>query len=302
MSESAAPPLVPDARFPDALAALVDREIAGLDISRPDAGFALDRWEQAFVYPLRAGGKRLRPVLCLAVVEALGGDVEAALPIAVAIELVHTFSLVHDDLPALDDDSMRRGRPTAHVVFGEDVAVLVGDALLNHAYRLILEAPGVDADRRLRAASLLAEAVDGMIRGQYVDLRPDAVLDAADLRSLDALKTGCLLEVPVRCALALVDADDETVAVYRALAREVGVGFQIVDDLLDATSTSDVLGKTAGADSANAKTTHVTLLGLERTRELAAASEQHAAELLDALPGRPVALAGIVSKIYRRDR
>jgi geranylgeranyl diphosphate synthase type II len=302
VSESAAPPLVPDARFPDALAALVDREIAGLDISRPDAGFALERWEQAFVYPLRAGGKRLRPVLCLAVVEALGGDVESALPIAVAIELVHTFSLVHDDLPALDDDSMRRGRPTAHVAFGEDVAVLVGDALLNHAYRLILDAPGVDADRRLRAASLLAEAVDGMIRGQYVDLRPDAVLDAADLRSLDALKTGCLLEVPVRCALALVDADDETIAVYRALAREVGVGFQIVDDLLDATSTSDVLGKTAGADSANAKTTHVTLLGLERTRELAAASEQHAAELLDALPGRPVALAGIVAKIYRRDR
>ncbi len=302
MSEPVVLPAVPEAPFPDALGLLVERALAGLDTTRPDAGFVLDRWEEALVYPLRSGGKRLRPVLCLAVVEALGGDVEAALPVAVAIDLVHTVSLVHDDLPALDDDSIRRGRPTTHVAFGEDVAILVGDALLNHAYRMTLDAPGIDADRRLRAASLLADAVDGMIRGQYVDLRPGAVRDAGDLRSLDALKTGCLLEVPVRCALALVDADETTANVYRALAREIGVGFQIVDDLLDATSTSAVLGKTAGADTANAKTTHVTLLGLRRTRELAAESERSAASLLDALPGRPDSLAGIVSKIYRRDR
>lgn len=290
------------APFPDALLALVDREILSLDHSRTGTGFTFEQWEEALVYPLRSGGKRLRPVLCLAVVEALGGEVASAVPVALAIELVHTFSLVHDDLPALDDDSLRRGRPTTHVAFGEDVAILVGDALLNEAYRLILGATRIEESRRLQAASLLAEAVDGMIRGQYVDLRPDTVRTAADLRALDGLKTGCLLEVPVACALALSDVDPETAGVYRELARELGVGFQIVDDLLDATSTSAVLGKTAGADSVNARTTHVTLLGLERTRELAVASERHAAALLNALPGRPVALAGIVARIYRRDR
>jgi geranylgeranyl diphosphate synthase type II len=288
------------APFPDHLVALVERELAALAVPGGDDDLA--PFDEALRYPLLAGGKRLRPVLLLATVEALGGDVEGALPTAVALECVHTFSLVHDDLPALDDDDLRRGRETVHRVYGEDVAVLVGDALLNVAFRLVAERQGGPAERRLRATATLARAVDGMIRGQYLDVRPEDGLDEAGLRRLCSLKTGQLIEAGVGLALDLVEPADEIAAAYRALAAEVGLGFQIVDDVLDATGSDAALGKRAGSDEAAGRRTHVTVLGLPRARELARASEERAFALLDALPGRPRSLAAIVERVYRRDR
>lgn len=255
---------------------------------------------EALRYPLDAGGKRLRPILLLATVEALGGDVEDALASACALELIHTFSLVHDDLPALDDDSVRRGRPTTHVAFGEDIAILVGDGLFALAFRLIAEDPRPSATARLAAITALARATDGMVRGQYLDLRPDGDGDEAGLRRMNGLKTGCLLEAAVGMGLALVDAPAEVRAPYAALAAEIGVGFQMVDDVLDATRTSEELGKTAGADVANDRRTWVTVLGLEAAQARVEASWQAATTMLDALPGNPAVLRAIVELVYRR--
>ena len=255
----------------------------------------------ALRYPIAAGGKRLRPILLLATVEALGGDVEAALPSACALELIHTFSLVHDDLPALDDDSLRRGLPTTHIEFGEDVAILVGDGLFALAFRLIAEAAETPAEARLAVVSALAEATDGMVRGQYLDLRPVADPNEASLRRMCGLKTGCLIEAGVRMGLALVSAEAQATTSYMALAAELGVGFQIVDDVLDATSTTDTLGKTAGADVANERSTFVTVLGLDEAQAAAERSWQTTERLLTALPGHPAALAAIAELIYHRD-
>ena len=284
--------------FPHRLVAAVEAYLETLTWSgAPD----LAPFDRALVHPLEAGGKRLRPVLLLAAVEALDGDVEAALPTAAALEYVHTFSLVHDDLPALDDDDLRRGRPTTHVAFGEDVAILAGDALLNCAYRIVLERQGGPAERRLAALGVLGRAVDGMIRGQYLDLRAEGDVDESTLRRVSGLKTGCLIEASVGCALALEGVEGDDAAAYRGLAAELGYGFQVVDDVLDATSSEAVLGKTAGADAPRGKG-HVAVLGLDRARELAAASEARVTDLLDALPGRTDALEGLARRIYRRDR
>lgn len=255
---------------------------------------------EALRYPLDAGGKRLRPILLLATVEALGGDLDDALASACALELIHTFSLVHDDLPALDDDDVRRGRPTTHVAFGEDVAILVGDGLFALAFRLIAEDPRPSPAARLAALGALARATDGMVRGQYLDLRPDGDSDAEALRRMNGLKTGCLLEAAVGMGLALVDAPAEVRGPYAALAAEIGVGFQMVDDVLDATRTSEELGKTAGADVANDRRTWVTVLGLEAAQARVEASWRDATALLDALPGDPAVLRAIVERIYRR--
>lgn len=255
---------------------------------------------EALRYPLDAGGKRLRPILLLATVEALSGDVEDALASACALELIHTFSLVHDDLPALDDDDVRRGRPTTHVAFGEDIAILVGDGLFALAFRLIAEDPRPSPAARLAALTALARATDGMVRGQYLDLRPDGDTDAEALRRMNGLKTGCLLEAAVAMGLALLDAPADVRSPYTALAIEIGVGFQMVDDVLDATRTSEELGKTAGADVANDRRTWVTVLGLEAAQARVEESWAAATTLLDALPGDPAVLRAIVELVYRR--
>ena len=280
--------------FPSHLVALVEE---GLARHAPSGEAGLS---EAMRYPLEAGGKRLRPTLLLATVDALGGRVEDAVPAAVALEWVHTFSLVHDDLPALDDDALRRGRPTTHVVYGEDVAVLVGDALLNGAYRLLLRELRCPASRRAAVLGALVDGVDAMIEGQHRDVRPPAAPDEAWLRGMCALKTGALLRAAVAMAVALVGPSPAWEAAYLAVADELGVGFQIVDDVLDATGTDAVLGKPAGSDAEHGKTTYVTVLGLAEARELAAASAARVSALVAALPGRPEALAAIVERVYVR--
>jgi geranylgeranyl diphosphate synthase type II len=291
------------ATFPKHLATTFD-EYLGL-LARERRGTLprdLEPFEDALWYPLVAGGKRLRPLLSLATVEALGGDTNAALPVAAALEWVHTFSLVHDDLPAIDDDALRRGRPTTHIRYGEDAAVLVGDALLNGAYGLVLERLRCPASRRAAVLAALFAGVDGMIAGQYLDVRPPAVPDEAWLRRMSGLKTGRLIRASVATGLALVAPPAATEAAYLTFAEELGAGFQMVDDVLDATGTDEQLGKPAGSDVAHDKRTYVTVLGVDRTRELADDSERRCLALLEALPGRTDSLAGLAELVYARDR
>jgi geranylgeranyl diphosphate synthase type II len=188
--------------------------------------------EEAMRYSLESGGKRIRPVLCLAVAEAGGGSIDDALPAAAAIELVHTFSLVHDDLPALDDDDERRGRPSAHVAFGEGVALLAGDALLAEALRLVLTYESTEIARELADATL------GMIGGQYRDITGDD----ADLEQLHRLKTGRLFVAAVRIGLDVADVDDGEREPWLAFGDDVGLLFQVVDDLLDGDGYTERLG------------------------------------------------------------
>jgi geranylgeranyl diphosphate synthase type II len=274
---------------PDDLQRLVEDFLGGLPFAEE-----LGKLEAALRYSLLGGGKRIRPVLCLATGEALGRDAEELLPAGCALELVHTFSLVHDDLPALDDDDLRRGQPSAHVQFGEDVAILAGDALLAEAFRLALRYPAPDVARELADATL------GMIGGQYLDVTTDGELDPDALRRLHALKTGRLLRASVTTATAVASLPEPEREQWRAFGDELGVLFQIVDDILDATGTAEELGKTPGKDEAAGKVTYVSLHGLDRARELADEARARVQERLDALPADTSVLAELVATI--RDR
>ena len=274
---------------PDDLRQLTEDFLGGLPFAAE-----LGKLEAALRYSLLGGGKRIRPVLCLATGEALGRDAEELLPAACALELVHTFSLVHDDLPALDDDDLRRGQPSAHVQFGEDVAILAGDALLAEAFRLALRYPSPDVARELADATL------GMIGGQYLDVTTDGELGADGLRQLHALKTGRLLRASVTSATAVAALPDAERAAWRAFGDELGVLFQIVDDILDATGTAEELGKTPGKDEATGKVTYVSLHGLDRARDLADEARGRVQERLDGLPADTSVLAELVATI--RDR
>jgi geranylgeranyl diphosphate synthase type II len=273
----------------DELRGLAEDFLAGLPLSAD-----LGELEQALRYSLLGGGKRIRPVLCLATGEALGREPGELLPAACSLELVHTFSLVHDDLPALDDDDLRRGQPSAHVRFGEGVAILAGDALLTEAFRLVLTYPSPEPARELAAATL------GMIGGQYIDITEDGGLDAEALAALHRLKTGRLLGACVGCALAVTAVPPAEQAPWRAFGDDVGLLFQIVDDILDATGTADELGKTPGKDAAAGKVTYVSLHGLERARELADEVRARVERRLAALPADTSVLEELVATI--RDR
>jgi geranylgeranyl diphosphate synthase, type II len=284
--------------YPEDLRALVDAELGRLRFSAQPATLGL---EEAMRYSLLAGGKRVRPVLALATARALGADPDRYLRVAAALELIHTYSLIHDDLPAMDDDELRRGLPTSHVKFGEDVAILAGDGLFAEAVRLFCEQPGEPA-RVLAALAELAAAigVDGMVGGQYVDVAGEA-RDAEALRALHGLKTGRLIAAGVGVVLTLEGvAEPETIA-YRRFAGELGVLFQIVDDILDVTGSDEQLGKPRGSDERHGKLTYVSLFGLERARELAAESHAKATAALAEADGETGDLSGIADYIFTRN-
>jgi geranylgeranyl diphosphate synthase, type II len=276
-------------RSPEELRELVETRLASLPFAAD-----LGALEEALRYSLLGGGKRIRPVLCLATGEALGREPGEVLDAACALELVHTFSLVHDDLPALDDDDLRRGQPSAHVRFGEDVAILAGDALLAEAFRLALAYPGPEVARVLAGATL------GMIGGQYLDVTTDGDLDGQGLAELHALKTGRLLQASVVSATAVVGLDESEREPWAELGREIGLLFQIVDDILDATGTAEELGKTPGKDEAAGKVTYVSLYGLDRARELADEARGRVRECLASLPGDTTVLAELAETIRER--
>ncbi len=257
--------------------------------------------EEAMRYSLLAGGKRIRPVLALATARAVGLRPREVMPLAAALELIHTYSLIHDDLPAMDDDELRRGQPTCHVKFGEDVAILAGDGLYAEAFRHLLTRQRSDPDRVLLAAAELAAAtgVNGMVGGQYADVSPDTPAGPAALRRLHELKTGRLIGASVLCVLLLGGvADGPAMNPFRRFATELGVLFQIVDDILDVTGTDDALGKPRGSDERHGKRTYVSEFGIDQARELAAQSHEMALQsLAEAARLAPVAVgsAGALS-------
>jgi geranylgeranyl diphosphate synthase type II len=255
-------------------------------------------------YSLLAGGKRVRPVLALATAEAVGRDPAEVLPLAGALELVHTYSLIHDDLPAMDDDDLRRGRPTCHVVYGEGVAILAGDGLFAEALRLLLERQAGPPERVLAAARELVAAagVAGMVGGQYLDITDEGRADGNGLRELHALKTGRLIGASVDCVLLLGGLGEEQTAPYRRFARELGVLFQIVDDILDVAGDEGDTGKPRGSDERHGKATYVSVFGLERATELAAESHARASAALAEAGGKTAKLEAVADYILTRRR
>jgi len=303
------------AAYPDDLRELVENYLGELRFSERAATEGLG---EAMRYSLLAGGKRIRPVLCLAAARSAGAEPAVVLPAAAAIELIHTYSLIHDDLPAMDDDELRRGRPTSHVVYGEDVAILAGDGLFAEAIRLFSERQSGEPDRVLAALAELVSAtgVGGMVGGQYRDVTlgtaetaatPGEAEDAAGigvhgLRELHGLKTGRLIAASVLVPLILAAADERAMSAYRRFAEELGVLFQIVDDILDVTGSDEELGKPHGSDERHGKLTYVSLFGLERARELAAESHANARTALAAIDAPTADLELITDFIHTRQR
>jgi geranylgeranyl diphosphate synthase type II len=285
--------------YPDHLRVQVEEYLAGLRFSE-EAG--TEGLEEAMRYSLLAGGKRIRPVLALATASALGRDPGIVLPLAAALELIHTYSLIHDDLPAMDDDDMRRGKPTCHVEYGEAVAILAGDAMYAEAFRHVLLHQAGEPAHVLQALAALAGAtgVNGMVGGQFIDVRGDRTVT---LRRLHELKTGRLIAASVECVL-LVAADavpSTRLSAFRAYAAELGVLFQIVDDILDVTGTDDALGKPQGSDERHGKLTYVTRYGVDGARRMAAESHGNARAALDRAAGDQAAeLRQITDFIYTR--
>lgn len=230
-------------------------------------------------YSLLAGGKRLRPILCLATSELMGGSVEMAMPTACALEMIHTMSLIHDDLPAMDNDDYRRGKLTNHKVYGDDIAILAGDGLLAYAFEYVaLQTKNVPPERILRVIARLGNTVGaaGLVGGQVLDLESEGKTDitAETLSFIHTHKTGALLETSVVSGAILAGACEEDVAKLSRYAQDIGLAFQIVDDILDITATDEELGKTAGKDVASQKATYPSIWGLEK-------SQAKAQELVD---------------------
>jgi geranylgeranyl diphosphate synthase type II len=272
---------------------------------------------EAMRYSIAAGGKRLRPILCLASAEAVGGDRALALPAACAIEMIHTYSLIHDDLPAMDNDTMRRGQPTLHVVAGEGMAILAGDGLLTEAFYLLSREPSVgDAAtvaRKLEVIQSISAAAGprGMVGGQAMDLasvQPDPSgrvappFDASELRRMHVKKTGALIRVSATAGAIMGGGTTDQITAIDTAAGEFGLAFQIVDDILDVEGASAELGKTAGKDAVAGKPTYPALYGLERSRAMAEECLRRAESALHAAGVADPHLIGIGRWIVQRSR
>jgi geranylgeranyl diphosphate synthase type II len=288
------------AGYPEHLRCLVEAYLANLRFAREPGAAGL---EEAMRYSLLSGGKRIRPVLALATASAIGRDPREVLPLAAALELIHTFSLIHDDLPAIDDDDLRRGRPASHKRFGVDVAILAGDALYAEAFGLVLREQRGDPARVLAAVRELADAtgVNGMVGGEYIDVRHLARVEGVGLRRLHRLKTGRLIAAAVECVLLLSDVAASTLADFHTFVCELGVLFQIVDDILDVTGTEAELGKRRGTDERHRRLTYVSEHGLEGARSLAAESHDKARGALARAAGHDAPeLEQIADLVYAR--
>lgn len=261
---------------------------------------------EAMEYSLLAGGKRLRPMLMLETYRLFGGRSSVIEPFVAALEMIHTYSLVHDDLPAMDNDEYRRGRKTTHVVYGEGMGILAGDALLNYAFEIAASAfdmEDVDAAKIGKAIQILSgkAGIYGMIGGQVVDvLSTGQEVDGETLDFIYQLKTGALIECAMMIGAVLADADSEQVQAVEQIAAKVGMAFQIQDDILDVTSTAEVLGKPIHSDEKNEKTTYVTWKGLEEAkREVARLSEEAVGELRQFHPEDDFLETLLLSLIHR---
>jgi len=283
-------------------AAAVDR---ALHVWLPPAGAKPATIHKAMRYSLFAGGKRLRPALCLAAAEACGGSIRQAMPLACAVECIHTYSLIHDDLPAMDDDDLRRGKPTCHKVFGEGIAILAGDGLLTEAFAIAARCRGWPRHSRGEIIRELAWAAGSrqLIAGQVADLEGEGKkLSAAELKYIHQRKTSALLCCSVRLGAMSANASPAQLRALSAFGLNVGLAFQIIDDILDVTQTSEQLGKTAGKDIAAQKATYPSILGMEKSRAIAVQLTRRAFRALEFFHGKAPALAALADFLLKRDK
>jgi geranylgeranyl diphosphate synthase type II len=260
---------------------------------------------KAMRYSVFAGGKRLRPTVCLEAGRLFGADAKSLLPVASALELIHTYSLIHDDLPALDNDDLRRGKPTSHCVFGEATAILAGDALLTLAFEIISDASAPSAECKLRVIHELAHAIgtqDGMVGGQVIDLETtDRTGDAATLDYIHSAKTGALIRAAVCSGAICAHAGEDDLARVTTYGEKVGLAFQIVDDLLDVLGSQAELGKTIGKDGQQHKATYPALHGIEPSKQIASRLVEEACEALEPYGTRAQILQGIAHYLIVRN-
>ncbi|MGV3771655.1 MAG: polyprenyl synthetase family protein [Verrucomicrobiales bacterium] len=275
----------------------------GLDQFLPPAKTKPSTIHTAMRYSLFAGGKRLRPALCLAAAAACGGDVVEALPMACAVECIHTYSLIHDDLPAMDDDDLRRGRPTNHKVYGEGIAILAGDALLTQAFEILAQAAPV---KRYPMHTMILELSRAsgslqLIAGQVADLEGEGKkLSEKELRYIHERKTSALLCCSARLGGMSANCTPAQLEALTDFGYHVGLAFQVIDDILDVTQTSEQLGKTAGKDVAAQKATYPSIVGLEKSKKIAAQLTQKAFEAIKPFKSRGVALEALAKYLLDR--
>jgi geranylgeranyl diphosphate synthase type II len=265
-----------------------------------------DRLLEAMTYSLMAGGKRFRSILCVAAAEAVGGDLAGVLPAACALEMIHTYSLIHDDLPAMDDDDMRRGQPTCHIAFDEATAILAGDALLTLAFQTLSSVETADeqqAAKWLRVIQLISHAAGycGMIQGQMLDMDSEGsqlTLDA--LKTMHRLKTGALIEVSLRCGAELAGANLNQIQMLESYARQIGLAFQVTDDILNVEGDPAIMGKAVGTDTLRQKSTYPSLLGLAESKIYARELVEKALQALESFDQKAEPLRAIATYIIER--
>ena len=263
---------------------------------------------EAMKYSLMAGGKRIRPVLCLAAAEAVGGKPQAVLPAACALEIVHTYSLIHDDLPAMDNDDLRRGKPTCHVAFDEATAILAGDALLTLAFQVlssVQSTTGNQASGWLKVIHIISTAAGyrGMIRGQMLDMAAEGQhLTVDELKSMHVLKTGALIEASLLCGALLAGARKRQMDILKTYARSIGLAFQVTDDILNVEGNPKIMGKAVGTDELREKSTYPAILGLERSRQFAKNLVNEALQALENFDKKADPLRALATYIIDRKR
>jgi geranylgeranyl diphosphate synthase type II len=289
------------------LAEKIERINAALESILKTSGPS-DRLLEAMTYSLMAGGKRFRPVLCIAAAEAVGGDQEHVLPAACALEMVHTYSLIHDDLPAMDDDDLRRGQSTCHKAFDEATAILAGDALLTLAFQTLSSVPAGN-DRQvkkwMRIIQLISHAAGycGMIQGQMLDIGAEGnPLTLNELQSMHRLKTGALIETSLICGAQLADVNSSQLNLLESYAQNIGLAFQVTDDILNVEGDPAVMGKAAGTDELRQKSTYPSLLGLEESKVFAEKLIDSALQALETFDQKAAPLRAIATYIIDRKK
>ena len=266
-----------------------------------------DRILEAMKYSLMAGGKRIRPILCLAAAESAGGDAQNAMPAACALEMIHTYSLIHDDLPAMDNDVLRRGKPTCHIAFDEATAILTGDALLTLAFQTLssIEFDNTDQAVWLRVIQLISHAAGycGLIQGQMVDIASEGSrLTLTELKSMHRLKTGVLIEASLCSGALLSGLNSNQIKMLENYARNIGLAFQVADDILNIEGDPKVMGKAAGTDKLRKKATYPSLLGLQESKKFAKQLVQNALQALESFDKKAEPLRAIANYIITRKK
>jgi geranylgeranyl diphosphate synthase type II len=276
-----------------------------LEVALPEQDGPESRVVEAMRYSLFAGGKRLRPILCLAASEAVGGETRSAMPAGCALEMIHTYSLIHDDLPAMDDDDLRRGKPTNHKVFGEAIAILAGDALLTEAFVLLSDYSSLLPERMVQVIKVIAEAASyrGMVGGQVVDmLSQNKPADLETVHQMHRRKTAALIAAATESGALAGRGSEAQVAALARYGRAIGLAFQIADDILDIEGDTELLGKTTGADEARGKVTYPAAVGLERSRQAANEMINDALAALEGFDDRAYPLRSLAHYIITREK